>query len=304
MTTEYFDPRSLSVVFLCYDEPKRQEFFEHLQTQVDHAIKVEGIKGIDTAHKAAAAAATTERFILIDGDALVDDKFWNVSVRIPDRYLKFGAWSFTARNIVNDTTYGPGGVKVFTREFINGMQTHENANSPETQFEFCWQDDYAHFSSVWSTTYINQSPFQAWRSGFRECTKLMFPKCDTSKRFEDLAYYTQRKLVQWMTLGTDVENGNYTVHGAHCALGLISGGIVPPDVVNDYDRMAELFDTYEKQVRLREEATVWPSYQLARDVAKRVHPLPANHSQMVKEFIRTRRENPLSFFTPCFESTE
>ena len=235
-----FEPRELSVVYLCYDEPKREEFFGHLKEQVQHAVKVEGVKGIDTAHKAAAEAATTERFVLIDGDALVDPAFWDISARVPTQYQEMGGWSFTAKNIVNDTMYGPGGVKVFTRDFIRKMKTHENSDSPKTAFEFCWQEGYMHFSSIWSTTYINQSPLQAFRSGFREVTKLLCPQCEYTP-FDKLPYYTQRKLVQWLTLGKDVENGSDCVMGARLAASGLVNGTHDPKIANDYAKIAEEF---------------------------------------------------------------
>jgi hypothetical protein len=292
MSTSTFEPRELSVVFLCYDEPKRDEFFIHLNEQVQHAIKVEGIKGIDNAHKAAAEAATTERFILVDGDALVDPAFWDVSARIPTQYQSMGGWSFTAKNIINDTTYGPGGVKVFTREFLRSMKTHENSDSPNTSFEFCWQEGYSHFSSVWSTTYINQSPLQAFRSGFREVTKLLCPKCQYTL-FEDLPYYTQRKIVQWITLGADVENGSECIKGARSAAMLLTLNKVDPTIVNDYEALEYLFNEYDHGLDF-DKNTFLDKFPICT----------REQSSYVKEFIRTQRPKPLSIFTPCYETTE
>lgn len=292
----YFEPRELSVIFLCYDEPERERFYVHLKDQINSAIKIEGVKGIDAAHKAAAAAATTERFILVDGDAIVDEAFWDQYPRIPQHYEDFGAWSFTARNIVNDTTYGPGGVKVFTRTFINEMKTHEASVTPETAFEFCWQDRYAHFSSIWSTTYINQSPFQAFRSGYREATKLLCPKCKLTP-FEELPYYTQRKLVQWLTLGMDAENGQWVIWGAQAAYTDLLDEGADPLVVNDYDAIQARFDRVTQKNPEHPECAAFLDYSP-------FEPLETEASTLVKKYIRTKRENPVGFFTPCFEQTE
>jgi hypothetical protein len=48
-----------------------------IKNMVPWATRVDGIKGSDAAHKAAAAASTTERFILIDGDNIPDAAFFN-----------------------------------------------------------------------------------------------------------------------------------------------------------------------------------------------------------------------------------
>ena len=71
------DIADLAVVFLTYDEPKKEEFWAHIRNQVPWAVRVDGVKGSDAAHKAAADAADTDRFVLIDGDNLPDPEFFN-----------------------------------------------------------------------------------------------------------------------------------------------------------------------------------------------------------------------------------
>jgi hypothetical protein len=83
---EIIRPSNLSVVFLSFEEPDKENNWSHLKERVDHAVRVDGVKGFDAAHKAAAAAAETERFVLVDGDALVYDTFWDLNIRIPTKY--------------------------------------------------------------------------------------------------------------------------------------------------------------------------------------------------------------------------
>ena len=62
------DIADLDCVFLTYDEPNAEENWVRIKNMVPWARRVDGVKGSDAAHKAAAEASTTERFILIDGD--------------------------------------------------------------------------------------------------------------------------------------------------------------------------------------------------------------------------------------------
>ena len=73
------DIADLDVIFLTFDEPNREEFWIKIRNMIPWAKRVDGIKGSDAAHKAAAAASTTDRFILIDGDNMPDQKFFNLS---------------------------------------------------------------------------------------------------------------------------------------------------------------------------------------------------------------------------------
>jgi hypothetical protein len=46
------------------------------------AKRVDGIKGSDAAHKAAADASSTDRFVLIDGDNIPDAEFFNLQLKL------------------------------------------------------------------------------------------------------------------------------------------------------------------------------------------------------------------------------
>jgi hypothetical protein len=78
------DVTDLDVVYLSYDEPQKEEFWVKIRNLVPWAKRVDGVKGSDAAHKAAAEASDTERFVLIDGDNLPDPGFFNLVLEIPD----------------------------------------------------------------------------------------------------------------------------------------------------------------------------------------------------------------------------
>ena len=57
------DIADLDCIFLTYDEPNAETNWVHVRNMVPWARRVDGIKGSDAAHKAAAMASTTDRFV-------------------------------------------------------------------------------------------------------------------------------------------------------------------------------------------------------------------------------------------------
>jgi len=185
---------------------------------VPWAVRVDGVKGSDAAHKAAATASTTERFILIDGDNLPDAEFFNQTLEFPDAQWEQAVFRWRARNQVNGLMYGNGGLSSWTRTFVNTMQTHENTDGrAETEVEFCFDPLYWAMHDCYSTTYPNGSPFQAWRAGFREGVKMCLNR-GMQPTLEEFKTSVHRRnldhLTIWHNIGTDVDHGEWTIAGA------------------------------------------------------------------------------------------
>ena len=215
--SKLIDTADLSTIFLSYDEPKKEEFWIQIQNMVPWAKRVDGVKGSDNAHKAAAAASDTEFFVLIDGDNLPDPEFFNLQLTLTDAH-KGCAFRWKARNYINGLMYGNGGMSVWSREFINNMRTHENSDgSTETCVEFCFDPKYIPMHNCYSTTFPNASPFQAWRAGFREGVKMCLNRGakPTLQEFEQCVHARNYdNLCIWQSVGADVENGAWAILGA------------------------------------------------------------------------------------------
>ena len=69
------DIADLDCVYLSYDEPRKEETWIKIQNIVPWAKRVDGVKGSDAAHKAAADASSTDRFVLIDKKGLVRGQY-------------------------------------------------------------------------------------------------------------------------------------------------------------------------------------------------------------------------------------
>jgi len=211
------DVADLDVVYLSYDEPQKEEFWVKIQNMIPWAVRVDGVKGSDAAHKAAADASTTDRFILIDGDNIPDERFFNLTLDFDDT-SKDAVLRWRARNHINGLMYGNGGLSSWTKEFVYNMKTHENSTSNDaTDVEFCFDPLYWPMHDCYSITYPNGSAYHAWRAGFREGVKM----CLDRGRKPSVAEFQERvharnldHLTIWHNVGRDVEYGDYAILGA------------------------------------------------------------------------------------------
>jgi len=247
---QIIDIADLDVIFLTYDEPKREEFWIQIQNIAPWAKRVDGVKGSDAAHKAAADASDMDRFILIDGDNLPDAEFFNQQLVLDDSNRDC-VFRWRARNIINGLQYGNGGISSWTKEFVSNMATHEASDgSNETAVEFCFHPRYWAMADCYSTTYPNGSPFQAWRAGFREGVKMCLDRGrrPTLEEFGRTAGNSRNydNLSIWQSVGSDVDNGHWATYGAR--LGTYMTMLTEWDYtqVQDFDALKELWETTYK----------------------------------------------------------
>jgi hypothetical protein len=212
------DIADLDCIYLTYDEPRREEFWVKIKNQIPWARRVDGIKGSDAAHKAAAAASDTERFVLIDGDNLPDFAFFNLVMTLPDSQWETAVFRWRARNYINGLMYGNGGLSSWTRTHVNNMRTHEATDGrTETEVEFCFDPAYWAMHDCYSTTYPNGSAFHAWRAGFREGVKMCLNKGARPTLPEFKQRVHQRNLDHltiWHNVGRDAEHGIWAIAGS------------------------------------------------------------------------------------------
>jgi hypothetical protein len=243
------DVADLDCIYLTYDEPQREEFWVQIRNMIPWAQRVDGVKGSDAAHKAAAAAATTERFILIDGDNLPDPEFFNLTLTFPSEDYERAVFRWRARNHINALMYGNGGISSWTRTFVNDMRTHENTDGrDETVVEFCFDPLYWPMQDCYSTTYPNGSAFQAWRAGFREGVKMCLDKGrrPTVAEFRDrVVRRNLDNLTVWHNVGTDVDYGEWAIAGARQGtyMTMLTGWDYR--LVQDFDALQEIWSTVE-----------------------------------------------------------
>jgi hypothetical protein len=200
----------LDVIQISYHEPEADENFEILQYHAPHAKRVQGVKGIFAAHKAAAEIAETNHFYVIDADAIIEEDFGFKFKPDPDK-LEYGhvpqtdcVYTWRSRNPINDLVYGYGGAKLFPRQALlkakkwNIDMTTTIGASFVPKFQ------------ISNITAFNTSPFDAWKSAFRECTKLSSSIIPNGDNIDN-----QYRLNIWCTRGADRPYGKYAIMGAN-----------------------------------------------------------------------------------------
>lgn len=241
------DIADLDCIYLSYDEPQKEEFWAKIRNQVPWAKRVDGVKGSDAAHKAAAQASNSDRFILIDGDNLPDPAFFNQTLVLPNEEYKNAVFRWRARNHVNGLMYGNGGLSCWTRDFVMNMRTHEASDGrTETEVEFCFDPLYWPMHDCYSTTYPNGDEFHAWRAGFREGVKMCLDRGrkPTVEQFRDRVVKRNLEyLTIWHNVGLDVEYGAWAVAGARQGtyMTMLTGW--DHRQVQSFDALAELWLT-------------------------------------------------------------
>ena len=238
------------IIFLSYDEPNADKNYEDLISKVPWAKRVHGVKGSDSAHKACANLSETERFIIVDADNIVNPKFFAEEIDIPDDVYSSSVISWSAKNIINGLIYGNGGIKSWTREVILNMKTHENAEKGNisTQVDFCWDINYYFQNKCFSTIHNNSTPFQAWRAGFREGVKLPLieGKKPTLKQFKEMHWKNKDRIAIWSTVGSDVENGVWSILGARQGLYMLMCTSWDYTEVRDFDNLEIIWNKINK----------------------------------------------------------
>ena len=207
------------IIYLSYDEPNAEKNYADLCSKVPWAKRVHGVEGSDAAHKACAELSETDRFITIDGDNIIDERFLNQEIDFEEHAnLSTSVISWTAKNTINGLTYGNGGIKCWPKNYVLNMRTHENAdpNNAHAQVDFCWDIKYIQMNGTYSEIMNNATPHQAWRAGFREGVKMTLDQGIgvTKEQLLKGHWKNLHRLYIWLMVGADVENGKWAIYGA------------------------------------------------------------------------------------------
>jgi hypothetical protein len=254
MSSEIIEIRDLDCIYLSYDEPQKEEFWLKIQNMVPWARRVDGVKGSDAAHKAAAEESDTERFILIDGDNIPDFNFFDLVLDYTDKdpIYQQAQYRWKARNNINGLIYGNGGISCWTKEYVMNMKTHEASDGNNTTtVDFCLDygnSTYWSMNDCYSTTYPNHTPFQAWRAGFREGVKMclvggLTPSVDEFK--QSVPGRNFDNLTIWHNVGADVDNGIWAIYGARLGTYMTMLHDFNPQHVQWFDNLAKLWEDYK-----------------------------------------------------------
>ncbi|MGW7359638.1 hypothetical protein ACWGI0_24145 [Streptomyces sp. NPDC054802] len=187
-------------VLLSYDEPMANSLHSRLQRTLGGTVKrLHGVHGMRRAYRLCAEVVEREQFFLADGDFAIDTEFDTAAVAPLDEGVSMRVWR--AVNPVNGLSYGYGGLKLIRRSALREMgQAVDVLAALPGRIEFADQTA--------GVTRFNQSPFHAWKAGFRECA--MLARGSEYGMADDEA----RQRVQAWTSSRDGEFVTYAASGA------------------------------------------------------------------------------------------
>lgn len=237
------------IIFLSYDEPNADLNYADLCNKLPWVKRVHGVKGSDNAHKEAAKLSETDWLVTVDADNIVSNDFFNLDINF-DKDADIQVYSWVGKNLVNGLMYGNGGLKLWKKDFILNMKTHEASDTDRAQVDFCWENGYKQFPQCYSTVHINGSPFQAWRAGFREGVKMTLfdgVKVPPHEIKERIWWHNLHRLKQWATIGAHTENGLYAMYGTRLGTWLTNCTDWNYVEVRDFEILKNIWNQYGRR---------------------------------------------------------
>jgi hypothetical protein len=215
------------VFFISYEEPTADENWSLLKSRMPHARRIHGVKGISAAHQRCARQSFTKMFWTVDGDTVADDD-WKFDY-MPPEWDQMYLHLWYSRNPVNGLSYGYGAIKLWPKAVV---LSHSGP----------WLDFTTSIGGIKimdqtiATTVFNSSPYESWKSAFRESIKLME---NIRKDHGDLE--SKRRLDAWKNPNIESRYAEW------CSLGLIDAeqwyGKHADDLtlINDFGFLRNLF---------------------------------------------------------------
>jgi hypothetical protein len=210
--------------FLSHNEPFADIHWRALSKDHPHAKYVDGIDGILAAHRHCAVQARTTNFFVVDADNEILDVDFKIKLADYDREFVH-VWR--ARNLVNGLVYGWGGVKLFPRKLL--LAREDMALDMTTSFPM------KIMPVIGSVTHFNTSPFNTWRSAFREAVKLVLnDDQDSRERLETWCTVAHGPFSLWCLRGACMGRDYGAVHKDDMAM-LLN--------INDWTWLRNLFES-------------------------------------------------------------
>lgn len=202
-------PKPYDIFFISYNESNADENYKKLISRFPRAKRINGITGIHNAHMEAAKMSETQKFWVVDADAVIVEDF-NFEIDYYPHYDPGNrkehistVYVWQSQNPINDLVYGYGGVKLLPK-FLT-----ENMEIDTVDMTTSISDRLKVVSQISNITAFNTDPFSSWKSAFRECVKLSSKVIDDNYDAE-----TDVRLGIWCTVGEDRPYGKYAIGGA------------------------------------------------------------------------------------------
>ena len=154
------------IVFISYDEPQADENWTRLTERFPNAKRIHGIDGMENALKAAAQASSTPWFYATFAKTRLHED-WDFSF-VPDRWQSPKHYIFNALNASNGLCYGHMGIIMYHKDTV--LNSRKWMDIPGMDYTMSFPTESIPITSVYGEFAI--TPYHAWRTAFREVSKL------------------------------------------------------------------------------------------------------------------------------------
>jgi hypothetical protein len=190
---------NFDIFFISYNESNQEKNWKRIIDLHPAAIRLHGIAGIDKVHLLANEIANSDYFWTVDGDNwIIEPLEWGADIAAD--LLMFRAIDPITKEL---TTLG--GVKLWRKNSI----VNQNMNKGD----FCLNAtaNKLVIDTAFSYTVYNESPYDAWKTSFRHCVKLL------SSIFKSRPYATNiDKYIEHWKKCEHLDDGKNCASWAYC----------------------------------------------------------------------------------------
>ena len=161
--TNDYKAKPMDIVFLSYDEPSAEAYWQVLKEKYPRAKRIRGVKGRTKAYHTAATMSETDYFFAVFPKSELAEEFdFNFQ---PDRMRNPCHYIFDCYIPSIDLRYGWGGIILYNKELV--MKT----NKPS--LDFTMSQAHCSVPILSAISNCNETPLLAYRSAYREVIKLL-----------------------------------------------------------------------------------------------------------------------------------
>lgn len=192
------DPVLQDIVFISYDEPEADANYAKLLERFPRAKRVHGVKGMERALARAAEVSETPWYFAVFGKTELYPEF-QFDFQ-PDYFQEPKHYIFHSINRVNDLIYGEMAVILYNCKLILDHQ------GKEFGLDFTMSFPHEVIPEISSYGNFDTSPYHAWRTAFREVSKLYdiqsrTPSIETKHRIHVWETVAKGEYAEWVLNG-------------------------------------------------------------------------------------------------------
>jgi hypothetical protein len=195
---QFLTEKEQDIVFISYDEPQADRNWETLVAKFPRAKRLHGVKGMELALLKAAEMSSTPWYYAVFAKTEIVPNF-NFDFT-PDFLQVAKHYVFYAHNPMNGLEYGHMGVILYNCNIIKSTTTFG--------IDYTLSSAHEIVPKLSAIATFNVSPFQTWRTAFRECAKLS-QFIDENNKDED-----KTRLAIWLTTA-EGQYAEWCLHGAN-----------------------------------------------------------------------------------------